>query len=192
MPSTHISIRITKQRRANLDGLAARVHSDRDTATIDFALGFALAHLATSSRRPLSPHLTRLYLCDCAERVLHLYEKAHRGDLSIRKALEASRRYALGQATEDDMMNARHEAAAAGWDAMQGDAMWTAAYVAHAVRETTRSDDEIMKMHTLGWITKALIASGDQGLRLNQERQWQEQRLAHYYMVAVDESSAAA
>ena len=46
MASTHISIRVTENRRANLDALAAIIRSDSDTSTIDFALGFALAHLA--------------------------------------------------------------------------------------------------------------------------------------------------
>ena len=45
MPSTHISIRVTEQRRANMDALAAIIRSDSDAATIDWALGFALAHL---------------------------------------------------------------------------------------------------------------------------------------------------
>ena len=46
MPGTHISIRVTEQRRANLDALAAIIRSDSDAATIDFALGFALAQLS--------------------------------------------------------------------------------------------------------------------------------------------------
>ena len=45
MPSTHISLRITDQRRANLDVLAAIIRSDSDAATIDWALGYALAQL---------------------------------------------------------------------------------------------------------------------------------------------------
>ena len=42
---THISIRITDQRRANIDALARIAHTDGDTATLDFALSFTLAHL---------------------------------------------------------------------------------------------------------------------------------------------------
>ena len=42
---THISIRITENRRANLDALAAIIRSDSDAATIDWALGYALAQL---------------------------------------------------------------------------------------------------------------------------------------------------
>ena len=52
MPSTHISIRVTDQRRANLDALAALIRSDSDTATIDWALGYALAHLTGTSQEP--------------------------------------------------------------------------------------------------------------------------------------------
>ena len=42
---THISLRITENRRANLDALAAIIRSDSDAATIDWALGYALAQL---------------------------------------------------------------------------------------------------------------------------------------------------
>ena len=44
----------------------------------------------------------RLFACDCAERVLHIYEKAYPWDKRIRKAIEAARNYAetLAKATD--------------------------------------------------------------------------------------------
>jgi len=43
---THISLRMTPQRRANLNALAEIAHTDGDTATLDFALSFTLARLS--------------------------------------------------------------------------------------------------------------------------------------------------
>ena len=55
---THISIRVTDQRRANLDALAAIIRSDSDAATIDFALGYTLAHLDRDEEPSLAEKIT--------------------------------------------------------------------------------------------------------------------------------------
>lgn len=59
---THISIRVTDQRRANLDSLAAIIRSDSDAATIDWALGYALAQLDRQQEGDMSNKLAeRIY-----------------------------------------------------------------------------------------------------------------------------------
>jgi hypothetical protein len=55
----------------------------------------------------------RLFACDCAERVLPLYEAEYPDDDRPRKAIETARRYADGQATEDELAAARAAARAA-------------------------------------------------------------------------------
>lgn len=70
--------------------------------------------------------LARLFACDCAERALPLYEKKYPQDLRPRNAIAVARQYAVGQATEEDLLAA--EAAAAGAEATR--AAWAAAEAA--------------------------------------------------------------
>ena len=68
----------------------------------------------------------RLFACDCAEHVLHLYEEKYPDDDRPRKAIEVSRRYADGEATSDELVAAAADAA---WAAR---AAWVAADAAAA------------------------------------------------------------
>jgi hypothetical protein len=85
----------------------------------------------------------RLFACDCAERVLPLFEKDHPNDNRPRAAIETARRFANGQATweELDATWAAVAAAWAAWDAARDaaraaagaaarDAAWAAAEAA--------------------------------------------------------------
>ena len=58
----------------------------------------------------------RLFACDCAERVLHLYEARYPDDDRPREAIRVARAFANGAATEDELAAAR-DAARAAWDA---------------------------------------------------------------------------
>ena len=77
----------------------------------------------------------RLFACDCAERVLPIFEKAYPKDKRPRQAIEVSRRFALGQATKEELEAAweaaRATLAAAGtaWEAARV-AAWEAARAA--------------------------------------------------------------
>lgn len=62
----------------------------------------------------------RLFACDCAERVLPIYEAQYPQDTRPRNAIEVSRRYANGEATEqefDAAWSAAYAAAGAAWAA---------------------------------------------------------------------------
>ena len=48
--------------------------------------------------------VARLYACDCAEHVLHVYEQRYPDDKRPRQAIETARRYAQGMATEDSLL----------------------------------------------------------------------------------------
>ena len=71
----------------------------------------------------------RLFACDCAEHVLHLYERNYPDDDRPRKAIEVARRYAEGEATRAELDAAWDAAGAAAWDAA-GDAAGAAAWAA--------------------------------------------------------------
>jgi hypothetical protein len=101
--------------------------------------------------------VNRLLACDCAERVLPIYEAAHPGDLRPRLAIEVARRYARGEATAEELEAARMGAAAA-----YGGASGAAAYAAYAA--------------TTAHAAYAAHAA------IDAERQWQTARVAEYVM----------
>ena len=68
----------------------------------------------------------RLFACDCAERVLPIFEKAYPADKRPRQCIETARKFANGKATQEQLNAARDAAWAAAWDAA-GDAAWAAA-----------------------------------------------------------------
>ncbi len=107
----------------------------------------------------------RLFAADCAERVLHLYEREHPGDTRPRDAIAAARAYAIG-AIDDDERAATQAAAwaaaeAAAWAATQA-AAWAAAWA--AARAAAQAAAE-----TAAW--DAAEAA---------ERAWQTERLFDY------------
>ncbi len=59
----------------------------------------------------------RLFACDCAERVLYIFEREHPNDKRPRAAIEVSRRFADGKATMTELAAARAAARAAAWAA---------------------------------------------------------------------------
>jgi hypothetical protein len=59
----------------------------------------------------------RLFACDCAECVLHIYERKHSGDVRPQNAIDTARRFANKQATREELAAARAAARAAAWDA---------------------------------------------------------------------------
>jgi hypothetical protein len=65
----------------------------------------------------------RLFACDCAEQVLPLFEREYPEDKRPRVAIETARRFANGEATQQEL--------AAAWDAAgaaAGAAAWAAAW----------------------------------------------------------------
>jgi len=73
--------------------------------------------------------VARLFACDCAERVLPIYEKDYPKDKRPRQAIEVARRYAEGKASDSELAAARDAARDAAW-AAAGDAAHAAAWVA--------------------------------------------------------------
>ena len=75
----------------------------------------------------------RLFACDCAERVLLIFESKYPGDSRPRAAIEVSRRFAIGNASQAELDAARYAARDAAryaaWYAARY-AAWGAAYAA--------------------------------------------------------------
>jgi len=100
--------------------------------------------------------IARLFACDCAERVLPIFEKEYPDDKRPRLAIEAARKFAIGQATQEELF--------AAWDAAWAarDAAWVAAWAARDAAGAA------------AWAARdaARDAAGAA------EREWQKQRLA--------------
>ncbi len=71
------------------------------------------------------------YACDCAERVLPVYEAKYPDDKRVRSCIEIPRKYLTGEASEEDVERARTAAATA---AEAAEAAWAAAWAAEAAR----------------------------------------------------------
>ena len=59
----------------------------------------------------------RLFACDCAEHVLHIFENEYPDDNRPRKVIEVARRYANGEVNEEEWDAASAAASAAAWAA---------------------------------------------------------------------------
>ena len=84
-------------------------------------------------QRLVSPRVVRLFACDCAERVLARLPEAERARRSV-EAIEVSRKFAMGWATDGELRNAYDDAYGAYEDAADtaADATFAAAHAAHA------------------------------------------------------------
>ncbi len=109
----------------------------------------------------------RLFAADCAERVLHLFEKERPDDSRVRNAIEVTRRVARGELPVSELaaargaaMDAARAAARAGWDA-------------------ARAAARAAGWHAAGGAARAAgAAAGDAGW--DAEREWQQARLWEY------------
>ena len=81
--------------------------------------------------------IARLFAADCAEAVLHIYERWVPGDSRPREAVEVARRFANGDATRAELAAAGDAARAAAWAARPavGGAAWTAWAAGDAARD---------------------------------------------------------
>jgi hypothetical protein len=85
-----------------------------EAAWLDCERGDWLTWLITrpAIRDAAGDRALRLIACDCAERVLPLYESRRPGDDRPRRAIEVARRYAEGLASAEELREARCTAAA--------------------------------------------------------------------------------
>ena len=111
----------------------------------------------------------RLFACDCAERVLPLFEKERPGDERPRKAIDTARAYVAGAATVEQLAAAR----AAAWAAARAAARAAAWAAARAAAWAAARD--------AAWDAARPAARAA-------ERNWQTDRLMHYLYPEEDSS----
>jgi hypothetical protein len=88
----------------------------------------------------------RLFVCDCAERIVSFYEAAYPDDHRLRHIIEVGRRYALNNATEQELNAAAGDASDANDNALfnyptNDPLYWPAIWAATAAYLTTQIDD---------------------------------------------------
>src|SRR5487761_2449926 len=108
------------------------IHGDDKFAAPQMRL---IRKVATTDARML-----RLFACDVAQEVLWVFEKERPNDTRVRDCIEVARRYAMGEATEQERAAAGDAAGDAAWDAARDaaraardaarDAAWAAAWAA--------------------------------------------------------------
>jgi hypothetical protein len=114
----------------------------------------------------------RLFAADCAERVLPVFERTRPSDMRPRDAIATARRYAAGEATDEELSAAGAAAYAAG-DAA-GDvrgAAWAARSAAWAAGDATMA--AAWAARDADWATYAASAASSAA-----EGAWQAQHLA--------------
>lgn len=109
----------------------------------------------------------RLFACDCAERVLYLYERAYPGDDRPRKAIQIARDHARGRATAAELRSALVLAGNAEDAAPLGSAVRCAAGAACGTVNEEPQDAAMLAIWTAGWAADGKNAAG------GAERAWQ-------------------
>jgi hypothetical protein len=90
----------------------------------------------------MTPSQRRLFVCDCVEHVLHIYEEVYPGEGAVREVVKLSRRFADGSITYQELAAAVSELNAV------PDRFEAAASVAAAARFTTwRPEPEWDRKH---------------------------------------------
>lgn len=128
----------------------------------------------------LPPEKWRLFLCDCAERVLLAFEKEHPGDERPRKAIEVARRYARDEATDEEIEEAKEEAYKSSIEVTEkqiSEPKWRGKHSTwNAAGAAGGAADSPMYSVIYDVITHAGYASGD----IDEELKWQIERLCAY------------
>ena len=107
----------------------------------------------------------RLFAADCAEHVLHIYEKQHPDDYRPRKTIQAARDFANGLISKKELAAARH---AVLYEARDG--------VRFAVWSATRYE-----VWYAAWCAAwCAVMDAAQGVAWDAERKWQTNKLMEY------------
>jgi len=132
----------------------------------------------------------RLFAADCAEHVLPIFEKAHPNDKRPREAIVVARRYASGEATDQELDAAWDAARDAAWDAAGaaawatvGDATWATAR--DAARDAAWAAARATAWATVGDATWATVGAAARAA----EYKWQSERLRQYLGIGPSEES---
>ena len=129
----------------------------------------------------------RLFACDCAERVLGLFESKYPGDMRPRKAIEVARCFAVGKASQAELEAAWSAARSAARNADGGpaeNAAWSASYAAWRAIRNAAGEAASAARDAAAWNAVG-DATGDVAREaawdaMDAEQKWQTKRLVRY------------
>jgi len=107
--------------------------------------------------------LLHIFACDCAEKVLPIFEKKYPNDDRPRKAIEAKRKW-LKKEFIDDQLSAAARAASDAWSASTASAAWAASAAARAASDARAAT-------SAGWAATSAARAASDARAI--ERQWQ-------------------
>lgn len=172
----YTTLRLCRDNKACKSGYDALVASLPDGHGDDDPI--SLVHILTKSRgvddavwalraatdQPSADRIARLFACDCAERVLPLFEATRPDDKRPRTAVKTARRFANGEATQRGLDAAR----AAAWDAARD-----------AARDATRAVAWASALTAAGAAARDVALAAARALAWDAVgvAEWQRQRL---------------
>jgi len=157
---------------ARLGHRAARAYTGETVEVVNLDAGIAL----------LGDRERRLFACDCAERVIPIWEVAYPDDPRPRAAIAVARRYANGQATDDELADAASAAWAAAGDAWAAWAAEPAAAPAAEAAAWAAVDAAWDAAVDAAWDAAWAADVAAEAAARASERAWQRARLAAYLL----------
>ena len=147
-------------------------------------LSYALWALGIAIEQEERDRIARIFACDCAERVLPVFEKQYPENKRPRQAIEIARLYAKGKASQEKLRAVRDAAIRAAWAAgiafrdTTSDAVWdaakAAAWAAFGAAGTTSTAPAVAAMDAVKFARLAGVAN---------EKEWQ---LEHFFELLED------
>lgn len=126
----------------------------------------------------------RLFSCDCAERVLPIFETVYFNDIRPRKSISVARRYARGLASLKELENisiAARTAAQSTSNIAAGSAAWAAAWsAARVIAGATAKDAAWAASKAVARNAVDAVETASWFAAMTVERQWQTERLMEY------------
>ena len=120
----------------------------------------------------------RMFACDCAERVLHLFEERLPDDKRPRACIETARRFALGEASKEELNSARLASYDAAYTAYS--ALYAAADAADAAACTAAAHAVYAATYAASFIVYAAAPAAAHATAADEEIKWQTDLLLKY------------
>lgn len=155
-----------------------------------------------SARRKVGwEQVLRRFACDCADRVLYLWQERNSTDVHVQNCIETARKFANGDASDEELQSARDAAGKGGiWEVTAGHTAWaTARDAGYATTEPLPWDAaEIARGYSVSaaarhahgdvaWDAIAAMVVGERPVgneamqaAWDAELSWQGERMVHY------------
>jgi hypothetical protein len=108
-----------------------------------------------------TPQVARLWLCDCAEEALSVYEAAHPKDSRLREALEVARAFAQGKAKPRELQEAADKATDADRESYDRLYLYRQSHVESALGAVLDAEEERLEVANYAASAMGVVLSSD-------------------------------